>query len=153
MGEPRCHGMFTSVLEKTVPYFAFCSPIGRGRNLKINDRSHIFAKEVSAYVHERPVTTAKHSRDNRQKGLFYENQTPNSETTSAKSTERSFVEAKTPPAFSLSRRIGSTYYTVNVHFSDNAKQTMEDKLLHMIRNETVDISEDCGMKGQVTFHD
>jgi hypothetical protein len=55
------------------------------------------------------------------------------------------VEAKTTPAFSLNRRIGSTYYTVNVHFSDKAKQTMEEKLLHMIRNETVDISEDCGI--------
>lgn len=55
------------------------------------------------------------------------------------------MEAKTTPAFSLSRRIGSTYYTVNVHFSDNAKQTMEDRILHMIRNETVDFDENCGI--------
>ena len=51
------------------------------------------------------------------------------------------MEATKTPAFSLSRRIGQTYYTVNVRFKDNAKQTMEEKLLHMIQNETVDIDE------------
>ena len=55
------------------------------------------------------------------------------------------METNPTPAFSLSRRIGSTYYTVNVHFSDNVKQTMEDKLLHIIRNETVDFDENCGI--------
>ena len=53
------------------------------------------------------------------------------------------MEAAQIPAFTLSRRIGSTYYTVNVRFSDQATQTMEDKLMHMIRNETVDIDENC----------
>ena len=47
------------------------------------------------------------------------------------------MEAAHVPAFSLNRRIGQTYYTVNIRFSDHATQTMEDKLLHMIRNETV----------------
>ena len=55
------------------------------------------------------------------------------------------MEATHVPAFSLSRRIGQTYYTVNVRFSDHATQTMEDKLLHMIRNETVDFGENCGI--------
>ena len=55
------------------------------------------------------------------------------------------MEEKESPALSLSRRIGSTYYTVNVHFSDKAKQTMEDKLLHIIRNETVDLGEKGGI--------
>ena len=55
------------------------------------------------------------------------------------------MEATKTPAFSLSRRIGQTYYTVNVRFSDQAKQTMEDKLLHLIRNETVDFDENCGI--------
>ena len=55
------------------------------------------------------------------------------------------MEAAHVPAFSLSRRIGQTYYTVNVRFSDQAKQTMEDKLLHLIRNETVDFDENCGI--------
>ena len=55
------------------------------------------------------------------------------------------MEANSNPAFSLSRRIGSTYYTVNVHFNENTKQTMEDKLLHMIKNETLDFDENCGI--------
>ena len=55
------------------------------------------------------------------------------------------MEATHVPAFSLSRRIGQTYYTVNVRFSDHATQTMEEKLLHMIRNETVDFNENCGI--------
>ena len=55
------------------------------------------------------------------------------------------MEATHVPALSLSRRIGQTYYTVNVRFSDHATQTMEEKLLHMIRNETVDFDENCGI--------
>ena len=55
------------------------------------------------------------------------------------------MEAAQIPAFTLSRRIGSTYYTVNVRFSDQAKQTMEEKMLHMIRNETMDNDENCGI--------
>jgi hypothetical protein len=55
------------------------------------------------------------------------------------------MEATKTPAFSLSRRIGQTYYTVNVRFNDHATQTMEEKLLHMIQNETVDFDENCGI--------
>ena len=55
------------------------------------------------------------------------------------------MEATKAPAFFLSRRIGQTYYTVNVRFSDHATQTMEEKLLHMIQNETVDFYENCGI--------
>ena len=55
------------------------------------------------------------------------------------------MEATHVPAFSLSRRIGQTYYTVNVRFSDQAKQTMEEKLLHMIRNEKMDNDENCAI--------
>ena len=60
------------------------------------------------------------------------------------------METNPTPALSLNRRIGSTYYTVNVHFNDKAKQTMEDKLLHMIRNETVDFDENCGIISNAT---
>ena len=60
------------------------------------------------------------------------------------------MEEKASPALSLNRRIGSTYYTVNVHFNDKARQTMEDKLLHMIRNETVDFDENCGIISNAT---
>ena len=44
------------------------------------------------------------------------------------------MEETKSAAFSMRRRIGQTYYTVNVRF---------DKLMHMIRNETVDIDENC----------
>ena len=55
------------------------------------------------------------------------------------------MEATKAPAFFLSRRIGQNYYTVNVRFSDHATQTMEEKLLHMIQNETLDFYENCGI--------
>lgn len=35
------------------------------------------------------------------------------------------------------RRIGGTTYKVRVAFSENGKETMEDKILRMIRNEAV----------------
>ena len=35
----------------------------------------------------------------------------------------------------FSRRIGSTTYQVNVYFSDIATETMDDKILRLIRNE------------------
>jgi len=39
----------------------------------------------------------------------------------------------TPPLFT--KRIGSTTYTVSVHFSQTSKETAEDKLLRLIENE------------------
>ena len=35
------------------------------------------------------------------------------------------------------RRIGGSTYKVRVAFSENGKETMEDKILRMIRNEAV----------------
>ena len=35
----------------------------------------------------------------------------------------------------MTRRIGGTTYKVKVVFSDTEKETMEDKILRMIRNE------------------
>ena len=43
----------------------------------------------------------------------------------------------------LTRRIGSTTYKIKVHFGDNG--TMEDKILHMIREESLDKSTECGI--------
>ena len=37
----------------------------------------------------------------------------------------------------MTRRIGGTTYKVKVVFSDTGKETREDKILWMIRNETV----------------
>ena len=33
------------------------------------------------------------------------------------------------------KRIGSTCYRVNVHFSDTSKETVNDKIIRMVKNE------------------
>ena len=43
----------------------------------------------------------------------------------------------------LTRRIGGTIYKVRVHTSDTAKETMEDKILRIIRNEVVTTDGTC----------
>ena len=40
-------------------------------------------------------------------------------------------------------RIGGTTYKVKVVFNEEAAETMEDKILRMIRNETVNFEEPC----------
>ena len=41
------------------------------------------------------------------------------------------------------RRIGGTTYKVRVAFNENGKETMEDKILRMIRNEVVTSDGTC----------
>ena len=36
------------------------------------------------------------------------------------------------------RRIGNTTYKVRVHFSDTGRETMEDKIIRLIREEALD---------------
>ena len=43
------------------------------------------------------------------------------------------------------RRIGGTTYKVRVAFSESGKETMEDKILRLIRNETVTKDGTCGI--------
>ena len=43
------------------------------------------------------------------------------------------------------RRIGSTTYKVRIHFSDVAKESMEDKIIRLIGNETMDMALECGI--------
>ena len=43
------------------------------------------------------------------------------------------------------RRIGATTYKVRVVFNDTGDETMEDKILRIIRNELLEKSEKCGM--------
>lgn len=43
------------------------------------------------------------------------------------------------------RRIGGTAYKVKVAFSETEKETMEDKILRMIRNEVVTNDGTCGI--------
>ena len=45
----------------------------------------------------------------------------------------------------LTRRIGTTTYKVKVIFSDTEQETMEDKILRLIRNETVTTGGTCGI--------
>ena len=45
----------------------------------------------------------------------------------------------------MTRRIGSTTYKVKVVFSDNCGETMEEKILRMIRNEGLQKVGKCGM--------
>ena len=46
----------------------------------------------------------------------------------------------------MTRRIGGTTYKVKVVFSDTEKETMEDKILRMIRNETVTTGGTCDIE-------
>ncbi|MCI8346264.1 MAG: hypothetical protein HFJ42_10120 [Clostridia bacterium] len=51
------------------------------------------------------------------------------------------AEAKTATIY---RHIGSTTYKVRVYFSDTAQETINDKILHLIRHEAVTNAADCG---------
>ena len=55
------------------------------------------------------------------------------------------MENNRTTTFTLSRRIGSTNFTVNVRCSDTAAETFEDKIIRLIRNDTMEISADCGI--------
>jgi len=55
------------------------------------------------------------------------------------------IETKTPrqqdgntktAAPTITRRIGHTTYKVNVHFSRTSRETVNDKIIRMIKNET-----------------
>ena len=48
------------------------------------------------------------------------------------------------PAFTLNRRIGSTNYRVSAHFSENATESLEDKIFRMLQNEVLESGPDCG---------
>ena len=45
----------------------------------------------------------------------------------------------------LTRRIGSTTYKVRVAFSDSGHDTMEDKILRIIKNESGYVGTECDM--------
>ena len=40
----------------------------------------------------------------------------------------------------LQKRIGSTVYTVSIHFCKTGQETMEDKILRLIRREASEIA-------------
>jgi hypothetical protein len=50
----------------------------------------------------------------------------------AKLAQREVVK---PEPIPMTKRIGSTTYRVNVHFSQNSTESLDDKLLRLIRND------------------
>ena len=45
----------------------------------------------------------------------------------------------------LTRRVGSTTYKIRVHFSESGQETMEDKIIRLIRNDALDSKAECGI--------
>ena len=45
----------------------------------------------------------------------------------------------------MTRRIGATTFKIKVVFHDTGQETMEDKILRIIRNETMEIGKNCGI--------
>ena len=45
----------------------------------------------------------------------------------------------------ITRRIGSTTYKLKVHFSENATETMEEKILRMVKNESLTNGNEWGI--------
>ena len=45
----------------------------------------------------------------------------------------------------LIRRIGNTTYKVQIHFNETAGETMEDKILRLIRNDGLTNESECGI--------
>ncbi len=45
----------------------------------------------------------------------------------------------------ITRRIGSTTFKLKIYFNENAKETMEDKILRMIQNEVLKKDRPCGI--------
>ena len=54
------------------------------------------------------------------------------------------MEKHRSTTFTLSRRIGSTNFTVNARCSNTAAETFEDKIFRLIRYEAMDIGTECG---------
>ena len=47
----------------------------------------------------------------------------------------------------LTRHIGNTTYKVRVYLSETAEETMEDKILRIVRNEALDNDGKCDIMG------
>ena len=55
-------------------------------------------------------------------------------------------EMKTNQNFQyITRRIGATTFKVKVVFSDTGQETMEDRILRIVRNEAMENGENCGI--------
>ena len=47
----------------------------------------------------------------------------------------------------ITRRIGATTFKVKVVFNDTGQETMEDKILRIVRNEAMETDDFCGIMG------
>ena len=47
----------------------------------------------------------------------------------------------------ITRRIGATTFKVKVVFNDTGQETMEDKILRIVRNEAMETGDFCGIMG------
>ena len=57
-------------------------------------------------------------------------------------------EMKTNQNFQyITRRIGATTFKVKVVFNDTGQETMEDKILRIVRNEAMETGDFCGIMG------
>ena len=55
-------------------------------------------------------------------------------------------EMKTNQTFQyITRRIGATTFKVKVVFNDTGQETMEDKILRIVRNEAMETGDFCGI--------
>ena len=45
----------------------------------------------------------------------------------------------------INRRIGSTNYKVKVYFSDTERETMEEKILRMVKNDAMQNTTECAI--------
>ena len=51
-------------------------------------------------------------------------------------TKETQTEQKPQVAGTFMKRLGSTNYRVSVHFSQTSRETMSDKIMRLIRNDT-----------------
>ena len=51
-----------------------------------------------------------------------------------------------PESFVLQRRIGSTTFKVNVHFNKASRETLEEKVLRLMKNDLSFVLENVTMK-------
>jgi len=49
------------------------------------------------------------------------------------------IITKTPEPFVLHRHIGSTTYSVNLFFDQNAKETLNEKVIRLLKNDILNI--------------
>lgn len=47
--------------------------------------------------------------------------------------------------YEFKRRLGTTNYVVKVRFSEDSTETMEDKILRLVRNEALQLPKECDM--------